>query len=348
VTVRGVDVVRRFAESVDPAWTILESERREYESGYKSWHLLVRYDPVHWPTLFGANDADEYLRNVPVEIQIRTILQDAWATVDHRAVYKAAQDAGRAVRRRFRLVSKQLEECDRYIQHVLDDMQRESFSPGIAESYNLSIEALGLEGAARATMEGLYPSACAARTDGNFERAIELHRQLAGDPAIATVAKAKNWLQDLRGEIALDYLEAARSAQRRGKHDEKMVFASLAVEKYHEVLRASEIGWFFPEWRIAQAYSILGDMESAIKHGRAALDEFDAKKISPFYGKPPHRGTILRRLAVFYTDRWRRQVQGTESDIAAAMHLTRESVRYFRDMAEAGSSNPEFDPERPA
>jgi putative GTP pyrophosphokinase len=91
----GVRVVCPFlgdlsrVESVlSRAYEVLELERKgaEFsarEFGYESTHLLVRIPEA---TLGGESELDAS----PVcEIQLRTILQDAWAEVEHELVYKA-------------------------------------------------------------------------------------------------------------------------------------------------------------------------------------------------------------------------------------------------------------------
>lgn len=53
-------------------------------NGYRSIHLKLKY-PVEF------NDYTEY---VSIEVQIRTIAMDFWATLEHQLVYKNKQDYG--------------------------------------------------------------------------------------------------------------------------------------------------------------------------------------------------------------------------------------------------------------
>lgn len=50
----------------------------EKESGYKSYHILVNYKLM---TIDG-------IKNIPAEIQIRTLAMDFWATIEHSLNYK--------------------------------------------------------------------------------------------------------------------------------------------------------------------------------------------------------------------------------------------------------------------
>ena len=59
-------------------------------NGYRSLHLVVRV-PV-----FLSNHTEL----VPVEVQIRTIAMDFWATLEHQMRYKSDQETTRQLRRR--------------------------------------------------------------------------------------------------------------------------------------------------------------------------------------------------------------------------------------------------------
>jgi putative GTP pyrophosphokinase len=90
----GIRVVCPFIEDVDTVGAILskvfdivevEKKGSNYsfkEFGYESTHILVKI-PEPMTALYGDCGCDV------AEIQIRTILQDAWAEVEHELVYKA-------------------------------------------------------------------------------------------------------------------------------------------------------------------------------------------------------------------------------------------------------------------
>ena len=56
------------------------------ENGYRSFHILANIKISNKKTL------SESERVVPVEIQIRTSLMDAWASIEHKLVYKTSYD----------------------------------------------------------------------------------------------------------------------------------------------------------------------------------------------------------------------------------------------------------------
>ena len=68
--------------------------RHPKESGYQSYHLLVSV-PIF--------SSDEIV-NTKVEIQIRTVAQDFWATLEHKMYYKFEGNAPSHI-------SKELREC---------------------------------------------------------------------------------------------------------------------------------------------------------------------------------------------------------------------------------------------
>ncbi|MFP4373070.1 MAG: tetratricopeptide repeat protein [Spirochaetaceae bacterium] len=77
----------RVEQVLSDTYEVLELERKgtEFSSrefGYESTHLLVRVPPGEYGDL--ELDAEPHC-----EIQLRTILQDAWAEVEHELVYKA-------------------------------------------------------------------------------------------------------------------------------------------------------------------------------------------------------------------------------------------------------------------
>lgn len=61
-------------------------------SGYRSYHMIIKY-PVH--TAFGH-------KNVLVEIQIRTLAMNFWATIEHSLNYKYSSNIPENIRMRLR------------------------------------------------------------------------------------------------------------------------------------------------------------------------------------------------------------------------------------------------------
>jgi len=86
-----------------PDFQLVEGQVEDYvsqpkASGYRGLHMQVR---IRVPVGSG-------LEEVPCEVQIRTIMQDAWATVAHDDYYKAA-DSPEAVAKFFPVLAQQLD-----------------------------------------------------------------------------------------------------------------------------------------------------------------------------------------------------------------------------------------------
>ncbi len=88
----------------------------EARLGYQSIHYLVRLNEVrlHLP---------EYIRfrHFIAEIQVRTILQHAWAEIEHDIQYKSVDVLPAVIRRRFLALAGMLEIGDREFQAIADE-----------------------------------------------------------------------------------------------------------------------------------------------------------------------------------------------------------------------------------
>ena len=92
---------------------------KEDKFGYASIHYLVRFKENRTNLL-------EYSRfkNLVGEIQVRTILQHAWAEIEHDIQYKAAETIPGTIRRRFMSLVGMLEIADREFQLIQDEDER--------------------------------------------------------------------------------------------------------------------------------------------------------------------------------------------------------------------------------
>ena len=78
------------------------------KNGYRSLHLIVTV-PVY---------QNDLLINVPVEIQIRTIAMDCWASVEHELVYKADKKANEEIKQRLKKCAEMMEKTDLEMQKI--------------------------------------------------------------------------------------------------------------------------------------------------------------------------------------------------------------------------------------
>ena len=126
-------------EKTDRSALLFEEERL----GYSSIHYLVRLRPAR-------QGLPEYARFVGLiaEIQVRTILQHAWAEIEHDIQYKATIALPTEIRRRFMTLAGLLEIGDREFQAIQDDSERlktearESVAAGRLETVEITPDSL--------------------------------------------------------------------------------------------------------------------------------------------------------------------------------------------------------------
>ncbi|WP_374023224.1 GTP pyrophosphokinase family protein [Mycobacterium sp. HNNTM2301] len=102
VVVRHLSDIARVRELIASEFLVLDEQDRRStraeEFGYSGYHMIVKLSPGRASLL--ENEAFENLR---AEVQIRTILQHAWASISHSLDYKnettAPSDAKRALHR---------------------------------------------------------------------------------------------------------------------------------------------------------------------------------------------------------------------------------------------------------
>lgn len=142
-TLQVVDgVIRRefdVAEKSDKAQVLIKEER----FGYASVHYLVRLKDNRTSLL-------EYSRfkGLIAEIQVRTILQHAWAEIEHDIQYRSADTIPTDIRRRFMSLAGMLEIADREFQAIQDEderlrqLARRSVQEGRLEEVEITPDAL--------------------------------------------------------------------------------------------------------------------------------------------------------------------------------------------------------------
>jgi ppGpp synthetase/RelA/SpoT-type nucleotidyltranferase len=126
-------------ERVDKAAALHEEERL----GYQSIHYVVSLRPTR-------TALPEYARygGLRAEIQVRTILQHAWAEIEHDIQYKSVETIPSQVRRRFMTLAGLLEIADREFQAVQDEDEtlrqaaRKSVQAGALAGVEITADAL--------------------------------------------------------------------------------------------------------------------------------------------------------------------------------------------------------------
>src|SRR2546426_985006 len=118
----GIRVITYYRDDVD---RVADRLRREFDTsakhttdkrlalglrdfGYRSVHLIARLKPAQILT-----PQHQTLRDRWFEIQIRSVLEHAWAEIEHEIVYKAGVNYSPSVLRRFAALAGSLELLDR-------------------------------------------------------------------------------------------------------------------------------------------------------------------------------------------------------------------------------------------
>lgn len=129
-TLADVERVSRFISGnfeVVEKTDVGEKRFEEGKFGYQSIHFLIRYSAAR------ANlpDVAQYARMI-CEVQVRTILQHAWAEIEHDVQYKNQSGLPTSLQRKFIALAGLLEIADREFQSIQD--QDEALKRTVIES----------------------------------------------------------------------------------------------------------------------------------------------------------------------------------------------------------------------
>lgn len=288
------------------SFQIVEVERKgsNYtfkEFGYESTHILIKI-PEEISKKRGSCGTDI------AEIQIRTILQDAWAEVEHELVYKAEfTPFDEPMKRKLAAVNASLSLADIIFQEIRDyqrqlnrelGKRRESFFKKIEESTddillkpsvqkeNDRIKPLyrkdsvdGEESIDDMLLDALY-----AHNNDQFDRATELYSKILesnpNDYVKSVIFKHRgmaNFAQSRYDDAIADFSDALRfdTAAYKAAYYRAVVYS--VQQKYYEAIddfsRSLEINPYqhFALYRRAQAYYHVGDYPKALADCENAL-----------------------------------------------------------------------------
>lgn len=304
------------------------AERSFREFGYESIHVLAAIPEALMPLCEG-------LERPIFEIQLRTILQEAWAEVEHELVYKAEfTPFDEPMKRKLAALNANLTLSDIIFQEILEyqkklngqlSRRRSAFHEKIedvADAPGISPEITLADGAPDASPQSSGPAAaCVTDDDGDMDRlllqALEAHN--AGDFCRA-VALYTRIIAKRPGKEA-----AAVLYKHRG-------MAHFAQSRYREALEDfSSCLELDPECYKAAYYrgvvkAVLQDHQGAVQDYGAAL------RIHPYHFFSRYRRAVA----------WWRLGDAAQalSDCESALHLQPENatVRALRDRIRATMS----------
>ena len=212
-------------EHKDLSRTLLQEER----FGYQSEHYLVR--------LSGKRTAlPEYEphRGLVAEVQVRTILQHAWAEIEHDIQYKSTITIPNTTRRRFMALAGLLEIADREFQAIQDEDKllkqraRTSVEEGVLDQVEITADAL------RSYLDRRIGSD-ARTTDFSYEYTARVVRRLGFTTIDQVDACIKGYDDDHLSRIRWQWLQGPLS------RFEDMLLAGMGpvfVER-----RTNDAGW---------------------------------------------------------------------------------------------------------
>ena len=131
--IAGVRIICNYLDDIYRIAELLRRQRdvefvhmRDYiqnpkESGYRSLHLVIRI-PVF---------LSSHTELVPVEVQIRTIAMDFWASLEHQLRYKSNHETTQQLRRRLQHCAEASAALDREMQDIYREIN--GYSAGDAQ-----------------------------------------------------------------------------------------------------------------------------------------------------------------------------------------------------------------------
>ena len=129
----GVRIILRRISDVDKVVELLRTEFAidENNSTYKAEELRVDqfgYTPVHLVLQLKSNRAGltewQHVAGLKAEVQVRTVLQHAWALISHSFDYKVSADVPRQIRRRLFRLSALFELADTELDQIAEEVDK--------------------------------------------------------------------------------------------------------------------------------------------------------------------------------------------------------------------------------
>lgn len=248
-----------------------EERYKEGKFGYQSIHYLVKFSGDR-----ARLSENKKFLGLTCEIQIRTVLQHAWAEIEHDIQYKSRSDIPRSLQRKFIALAGLLEIADREFQAIQDEDYR--LKQSINESFQdeLTREAIKAESISEdETVRALVRA-------GKFTDAIDLYTQkLQESPKMYTLflgrAKARFLagdrsaaLQDI--EEAIDLNPDDPAAQRL----REQVLEGATAERRPITTEANELN------KRANSFLEMGDGISAFEFFSKAQEQGASRPFSLF------------------------------------------------------------------
>jgi ppGpp synthetase/RelA/SpoT-type nucleotidyltranferase len=320
----GIRVVCAFLEDLNTVasqiarnFTVLEVEQKGAEQtfrefGYESVHVLIKLPEDALSASSAPPGIKEKIDSVPAEwldhlvceIQIRTILQDAWAEVEHELVYKSEfSPFDLPLRRKLASINASLTLADIIFQEIRDyqnklnsevDFRRNAF---YSKTDTLTRELAADEGNAafsaphsklsvsspfvRGTIDDLVLEAIHAHNAGNFDDAIDIYTRIINyEPrpnatALSVIYKHRGMAHFAQSDYGGALADFESSIVHNAKGFRSMYYMGIVYslqEKYEEAVEYFEkslsINNFqaHVHYRLASVKFKLGEYQESLAH----------------------------------------------------------------------------------
>jgi ppGpp synthetase/RelA/SpoT-type nucleotidyltranferase len=112
--------IPKIEELIKKIFVVIKSDNKveggdNTSFGYMSVHHIVRFGSKH------TGERYDGIKNIPFEIQVRTIAMDAWANISHYLDYKTEQDIPAELKRDFHALSGMFYVADKHFQLFFDE-----------------------------------------------------------------------------------------------------------------------------------------------------------------------------------------------------------------------------------
>lgn len=130
------EVIRQHFDVIEVTDKTAEIEKTENAFGYKGLHLDLKLNAAR-----AAMPEYELFAPYRFELQIRTVVQDSWSTLDHKIKYKKSIPA--ALKRRINTLAALFELADREFRQVRDETERQIESAAADPEPEPVVEGMG-------------------------------------------------------------------------------------------------------------------------------------------------------------------------------------------------------------
>jgi len=200
-----VDIVSRIiAEQFDVIEQVSKVSSEPDRLGYQSVHYLIKYSDAR-------TTLPEYcsFSGLVAEIQVRTILQHAWAEIEHDIQYKAVGTLPSRVRRRFAALAGLIEIADREFQAIEDEDRavreeeaRRNVDLGQLDKVEITSDSL------RAFLNRKY-GADGRMSDSSYDWKVHLLQRLG----FTNLAEVEECISSINDSVLSRMLHGARQSQ---------------------------------------------------------------------------------------------------------------------------------------